>query len=189
MRIFACAGALALAVAGCATVTRGTTNQVQLRTEPSGALAVTSMSQSCTTPCTITVSRKDEFAVKFSMAGYREATVEVRTQVAGTGVLGVAGNAIVGGVIGVGVDVVTGSALDHVPNPVVVSLERLGAPSTRPVPPRSPARTASPVPLPSQPGIAPPVQPAAVEPPPPPAPRFPEQQAPAAPGAMPPSSS
>jgi PEGA domain len=181
-------GGAALALAACATVTRGTTNQVQFRTEPPGALAVISMSQTCTTPCTITVNRKDEFAVRFSLAGYKDATVEVRTQVAGTGVLGVAGNAVIGGVIGVGVDVVTGSALDHVPNPVVVTLERVGTPNTRPVPPRSPGRIAAPVPVPSHPGIAPPVQqPADAAPPPPPSSRQPEPSVPLSPGVVPPS--
>jgi hypothetical protein len=183
-------GGGALALAACATVTRGTTNVVQFRTEPPGAFAITSMSQTCITPCTITVGRKDEFAVRFSLAGYKDATIEVRTQIAGTGVLGVAGNAVIGGVIGVGVDVVTGSALDHVPNPVVVTLERIGTPNTRPVPPRSPARTASPVPLPSQPGIAPVQQPVDSSPPPAPVPRFPEPTGPTgpiSPGVVPPS--
>jgi hypothetical protein len=181
-------GGVALTLAACATVTRGTTSQVQFRTEPPGALAVTSMSQTCMTPCTITINRKDEFAVRFSLAGYKDATVEVRTQLAGTGVLGVAGNAVVGGIIGVGVDVVTGSALDHVPNPVIVTLERIGTPNTRPVPPRSPDRVASPIPIPSRSGIAQPVEsPANAAPPPPPAPRQPEPTAPLSPGAVPPS--
>jgi hypothetical protein len=180
---------VSLALAACATVTRGTTSQVQFRTEPPGALAVTSLSQTCMTPCTITMNRKDEFAVRFSLAGYKDTTVEVRTQLAGTGVLGVAGNAVVGGIIGVGVDVVTGSALDHVPNPVVVSLERIGTPNTRPVPPRSPGRIASPIPIPSRSGIAPPVQsPIDAAPPPPPVPRQPEPTGPLSPGVVPPSS-
>jgi PEGA domain len=178
-----CAAAAAVALSACATITRGTTNQIQIRSEPSGAQVITSTSQTCMTPCTLTMNRRDEFSVKFSLAGYREAIVEVRTQVAGTGVLGVAGNAIVGGVIGVGVDVVTGSALEHVPNPVIVTLERIHVPSTRLSPPRAPrARASAIVAIPSEPGITP-----ILTPPPPPAPAQLPPGEPIGPGVVPPS--
>ena len=123
----------ALLLANCATVTRGTTNQIQITSEPSEAEAKTSLGQACRTPCTLTVNRKDEFTVVVSKPGYKEATVEVKTQVAGAGVAGVAGNILIGGVIGAGVDVATGAALEHKPNPVEVVLEpdRKGPPDRR----------------------------------------------------------
>ena len=37
-----------------------------------------------------------------------------------------AGNVLVGGIIGVGVDAASGAALDLTPNPVVVTLQPLG---------------------------------------------------------------
>lgn len=129
MKYLGVAAAVAAAVSACATVTRGTTNKVQIFSEPSGAQVITSLNHTCTTPCTLTLNRKDEISVKFVLAGYKEAIVEVRTQLAGTGALGVAGNALVGGVIGVGVDVATGSALEHIPNPVQVTLEKTDLPS------------------------------------------------------------
>jgi len=100
------AGACALAMSGCATITRGTSNQVQLRSNPEEARASTSLGQSCQTPCTITVGRKDEFAVKFEKDGYEPQTVEVKTQLAGSGAAGFAGNVLIGGVVGMGADVV-----------------------------------------------------------------------------------
>ncbi|ODN67823.1 hypothetical protein [Methylobrevis pamukkalensis] len=36
---------------------------------------------------------------------------------------GTAGNIILGGVIGVGVDAVTGATLSHTPNPVIIALQ------------------------------------------------------------------
>jgi hypothetical protein len=117
---------VALSLAGCATVTRGTTNQVQFVSEPSGAEVRTSLQQSCTTPCTLSFSRKDEFNVTFSRPGYQSETVFVRTQVAGAGAAGFAGNLVVGGVVGMGVDAATGSTLEHVPNPVSVTLRPAG---------------------------------------------------------------
>jgi hypothetical protein len=122
MKSILLASACALALSGCATITRGTSNQVQLRSNPEEARATTSMGQSCQTPCTITVGRKDEFAVRFEKEGFETQSVEVKTQLAGTGAAGFAGNVLIGGVIGMGADVVTGATLEHIPNPVQVDL-------------------------------------------------------------------
>jgi membrane-bound inhibitor of C-type lysozyme len=115
----------AATLGACATVTRGTTNQLQIESEPSGAQVKTSLGQSCNTPCTLTVNRKDEFSVTYSKPGYANETVQVKTQIAGAGAAGLVGNAIVGGVIGIGVDVITGSTLEHTPNPVKAALQPL----------------------------------------------------------------
>ena len=73
----------AVFLCGCATVTRGTTNQIQIFSEPSDADVRTSLNQSCRTPCTLQVTRKDEFTVTISKPGYITQDVPVRTQVAG----------------------------------------------------------------------------------------------------------
>jgi hypothetical protein len=129
MKIYQWAGAVCVvaALSACATVTRGTTNQLQILSEPSGASVRTSLNQTCTTPCTLTVGRKDEFSVTVSLAGYGSRTVDVRTRVAGAGAAGFVGNVIVGGVIGMGADAVTGATLEHFPNPVEVKLSRSGS--------------------------------------------------------------
>lgn len=116
--------AFAGVLAGCATVTRGTTNQVQITSEPTGAEVRTSLNHTCTTPCTLTVERKSEFSVVYNLAGYKEQVVEVKTALAGAGAAGFAGNVIVGGVVGMGVDAVTGATLEHIPNPVHAILQR-----------------------------------------------------------------
>ncbi|MBM3608346.1 MAG: translation initiation factor 2 [Alphaproteobacteria bacterium] len=129
--ILATAGA-ALMLGGCATVTRGATSQVQIDSDPPGAMARTSLNHSCTTPCTIQVSRRDEFAVTFSKEGFRDERIDVKTQLAGAGAAGFAGNVLIGGVVGMGVDAVTGSTLEHVPNPVRAVLQPL--PRAQPAP-------------------------------------------------------
>ena len=131
MRVFIAAVAIA-ALGGCATVTRGTTSQVQIVSEPTGATVRTSMGHQCTTPCTLQMSRKDEFSVVFSKEGYEDQTIPVRTQVAGAGAAGFAGNVIAGGIIGMGVDAATGSTLEHVPNPVSAVLNPLPKPRPEP---------------------------------------------------------
>ena len=125
--------AIAGGLGGCATVTRGTTNQIQIDSEPSGALARTSLNHTCTTPCTIQVSRKDEFAITFSKPGFIDERVDVKTQIAGAGAAGFVGNVVVGGIVGMGVDAATGGTYEHVPNPVRAVL-RPEQPAQRPLP-------------------------------------------------------
>lgn len=115
--------AAAAALGGCATVTRGTTSQVTITSEPAGAEARSSLGHACTaTPCTWEVSRRSEFVVNYSKPGYEDMQVPVSTRIAGAGVAGFAGNVIIGGVVGMGVDAATGSTLEHYPNPVLASL-------------------------------------------------------------------
>lgn len=112
-------------------MTRGWSEQVQINSQPEGADVRTSMSQACVTPCTLRVSRRDEFSVAFTKPGYQPQTVQVTTRVAGAGAAGFAGNVLVGGIIGMGVDAASGATLEHWPNPVVAVLQ--------PVPARAPA--------------------------------------------------
>jgi anaerobic selenocysteine-containing dehydrogenase len=121
------------ALSGCASITRGSTEQLTVTTTPSEATVRTSMNHQCTSPCTLTVGRKDEFIVTATKPGFKEASVPVKTKVAGNGGAAFAGNVLVGGLIGMGVDASTGAALDHYPNPVVLSLEPIAAaPAAKP---------------------------------------------------------
>jgi hypothetical protein len=114
---------MAAALGGCATVTRGTTEQITISSEPAGAEAKSSTGQACSaTPCTWEVSRKSEFVVNFSKPGYEDMQVPVSTRIAGAGAAGFAGNILIGGLVGLGVDAATGSTLEHYPSPVMASL-------------------------------------------------------------------
>lgn len=114
--------ALAAACGGCATITRGTTDQVQILSEPAGAEVRTSLNQTCTTPCTLQFNRKDEFTVTASKPGYHSAEMPVTTRIAGGGAAGFAGNVLIGGVVGMGVDAASGATLEHYPNPVMLNM-------------------------------------------------------------------
>jgi hypothetical protein len=114
---------LAFGLVGCATATRGTNETVMVYVSPEGAQIATSVGLTCnTSPCSLQVSRKQEFSVTVSKDGYKTQTVHVSTKVAPGGVAGMAGNVLIGGVIGAGVDTVSGATLDHSPNPVLVEL-------------------------------------------------------------------
>jgi hypothetical protein len=70
----------------------------------------------------VKVSRKKTFTVHAAKEGYKPGQVFVDTKMSGKGAAGLAGNLLVGGVIGVGVDAVSGATLDHDPNPVTIRL-------------------------------------------------------------------
>lgn len=120
---------LGIALTGCASITRGNTDQITITTDPTGARVTTSLSQACTSPCTLTVGRKDEFVVTAVADGYRPQEVPVTTKIATAGAVGFAGNILLGGVIGMGVDAATGATLEHIPNPVHIALEPVGRPA------------------------------------------------------------
>lgn len=125
MSNFRLAGCIAASItlASCATVVRGTTEDVVINYQPADAKVVTSLNHTCSSsPCTVNVPRKKEFSVTVSKPGFETKTVQVGTKVSGKGAAGVAGNVLLGGVVGVGVDVATGASRDHFPNPVNVEL-------------------------------------------------------------------
>jgi hypothetical protein len=121
----------AFMLAGCATMTRGTTERIQIVSSPDGASAASSIGNSCSTPCTIEVSRKSEFTLTVMKDGYEPATVPVTTHVSGAGAAGFAGNVLLGGIVGMAADAASGATLEHVPNPVTVTLQPLTTPRPR----------------------------------------------------------
>jgi hypothetical protein len=144
-RVLRCATVLMLVAAGslltgCATVTRGTTEQLRVESVPTGATVRLSNGFTGTTPAIFKIPRKGDLIVTVSMAGYETSNVTVTTGLSGGGTAGLLGNALIGGLVGGGIDVATGAALSHKPNPVTVNLLRIevAAPpmvSNKPEPP------------------------------------------------------
>ncbi len=124
------AAALCLGLSGlgaCATITRGTTQEVVVESTPPGAAVRTTTGFTCeATPCTFKMPRKEGFDVTISKDGYKPATVTVESKMSGGGAAGMAGNVIAGGIIGIGVDATSGAMMDLVPSPVTVTLEPVG---------------------------------------------------------------
>lgn len=119
----AAAACALLAVSGCATITRGTTQALTVQTTPVGATVSLSNGERCESPCTLTLKRKHPVAVEICKAGFSAVNTTVQSQVAGAGAAGMAGNVLFGGVIGVGVDAASGATKELVPNPLVVILQ------------------------------------------------------------------
>jgi hypothetical protein len=147
--------ALAIAAAllsGCASVTRGTTENISISSTPSGVEAtITGMDvpTSCLTPCAIVVKRSADITVAFNKEGFEPQIVPLTTEVAGSGAAGFAGNILLGGGVGMIVDGVTSAAMDHKPNPVIVNMRPAYVPpppvalrvarKPRPLPPKTTA--------------------------------------------------
>ena len=141
--------ALGVALGGCASVTRGWDEQIAVSSTPSGANAVvagSSYPQPCITPCSIKVKRSDDISIAFDLPGYEPQVVNLTKEVAGSGAAGFAGNILLGGGVGMIVDGVSGAAMDHKPNPVIVTLQPVAPPPLRPaVRPRKPVKRPAPV--------------------------------------------
>lgn len=123
-----CALGTLVFISGCASVTRGTKDTLVVESDPAGADVRLSTGQVGKTPTSFQLPRKKAFDVYLEKEGYEPLTVHVSSQVSGKGSVGMAGNVLVGGIIGVGVDAITGAAKDLKPNPIKVALVPLTKP-------------------------------------------------------------
>jgi len=111
-------------MAGCATVTRGSKDVLNIETTPQGATCSLSNGYYCaSTPCSIEMPRKSQGVVTCDKAGYVTGTGNFTNKMSGAGGAGMAGNVLLGGLIGAGVDAGTGAMKDLTPNPLVIVLE------------------------------------------------------------------
>jgi hypothetical protein len=67
--------------------------------------------------------RKEPFDITVSKSGYTTQTLRIESKMSGGGGAAMAGNVLVGGLIGAGVDVSSGALNDLVPNPLNVDLQ------------------------------------------------------------------
>jgi len=96
---------------GCATILRGTEQNVNVDTVPSGALVEFSNGQSCMSPCAIAAKRNQSLNVHVWMAGCAPQTAFVRPRITATG-----------GVLGGLPDLATGAVYDLEPSQLSFTL-------------------------------------------------------------------
>jgi hypothetical protein len=116
---------LSLFTSGCATITRGSKDVLVVESTPSGADVSLSSGQAGKTPASFKLPRADALVVTISKAGYETVTVNVTPHISGAGGAGMAGNVLLGGLVGAAVDAGTGAMKDLKPNPVQVTLVKL----------------------------------------------------------------
>lgn len=123
--------ALSAMLGGCASITRGTTENISIASTPAGAEATVSgldVPTTCTTPCAVVAKRNADVSISFRKEGYEPQIVQLTREIPGTGAAGFAGNLLAGGLVGMGVDAATGAATDHKPNPVIITLQPAAPP-------------------------------------------------------------
>src|SRR5688500_5657312 len=115
------AGALMVGVflgsSGCATVVRGTTDNVRIETNPPGANVHLSTGDTGVTPVSFNLPRKHPITVELEKAGFEKVTMTLNPTRSKQGSIATAGNAFIGGAVGSAIDSSTGAALDLQPNP------------------------------------------------------------------------
>lgn len=110
---------------GCATVTRGVNDTITVNSDPANANVVVSSGQRSKTPATFKLPRNKAVTVDVSKDGYESQSIQVVPQIQGGGAAGMAGNVLVGGIIGVGVDAVSGAMYDLKPDQISVKLHKI----------------------------------------------------------------
>ncbi len=110
--------ALCLLTSGCATIVKGTHQDIPISSEPSGASVLIDGVREGSTPTNVRLSRKQSHVITLEMAGYETENVTLKPSMGGA----VAGNIIAGGLIGWGVDASTGAQYNLHPDSVSARL-------------------------------------------------------------------
>jgi len=116
---------------GCATIIHGPSQSIAVSSNPTKAKVQVDGGNTYTTPTRIKLARKQDHILIFSKEGYQQKEVTIMHVISGA----VAGNIIAGGLIGWGVDALTGAQYRLVPETVHVELEALKEDSTKIVSP------------------------------------------------------
>jgi len=120
---FVAAAFAAVLLSGCATVINGTSQDIKFDSNAKQTTVKISTGITCVAPCKLDMKRRRDFRVDFAAPGYRSAYVLVQSRTGGA----VAGNVLLGGLIGGVVDGANGSTNHLYPNPVNVRLVKDGA--------------------------------------------------------------
>jgi hypothetical protein len=100
-------------LSGCASITRGSTEEFTVESNPSGAKVAIDTGETGVTPATFIVKRKPDLVVTISKDGYETVTRKVVSKMKAKGGAALAGNVLVGGIIGIAADSITGATLNH----------------------------------------------------------------------------
>jgi hypothetical protein len=107
---------------GCATMVKGTTQDIPITSDPSGARVQVNGAAAGTTPTTVTLSRKFNHVITLEKEGYETETVAVTKSIGRT----TGGNLLAGGIVGWGVDAMSGAQYDLAPATIDARLRTAG---------------------------------------------------------------
>jgi hypothetical protein len=118
---------------GCGSIVHGSSQNINLNTNPQGATVNISNGMTFTTPSQVKLERNKDYILTFSKDGYATQNVPLNSVLSGW----LAGNIIFGGIIGGGIDLATGAAYTLTPEQFIITLQPLrsgevAAPATAP---------------------------------------------------------
>ena len=93
----------------CATIITGSTDKVSIESDPPGAQFETSNGQKGTTPGVVTIADTETLSVTVTKPGYAPASSSLAPRMSGW----VLGNIVIGGLIGLAIDLVSGQWRTH----------------------------------------------------------------------------
>ena len=107
---------------GCATIINGTSQKVQVSSEPAGADVVVDGKDSYATPVRLRLERRRDHELVFIKAGYETQGLKMAHVLSEA----VCGNMFLGGPLGWVFDIFAGTQYKLIPNPVHVELKKAG---------------------------------------------------------------
>lgn len=120
---------IVITLLSCASMTRGTQDTLVINSKPAGASFKIKEGENVLfqglTPSAAKLKRKGNYIVLIEKEGYEPLIVNVTNHNSNEGGAAMAGNCLLGGCIGAGIDSGTGATLDLKPNPINVDLEPL----------------------------------------------------------------
>ena len=114
--------ALASFSGGCASIVKGTTQAIPVSSNPSGADVTLDGNKVGQTPVSVEVKRKSDHLMTISKPGYESENIAITRNLGGA----VFGNIIAGGLVGWGVDAVSGAQYNLTPATISVTLYKSG---------------------------------------------------------------
>jgi len=113
-------GATSILLTGCATVMHGTQQDVGFGSVPTSAKITVDNQRSATTPTVMKLSRKDNHVVRIELDGYLPYEATLTRGVSGW----VWGNLVIGGLVGLAVDAISGGLYKLTPEQMTATLSK-----------------------------------------------------------------
>ena len=113
-------GCLTVVISGCATIVNGTSQKIQLVSEPAGATVMVDDKNSYTTPVKLRLERRRDHELLFSKDGYEDQKIRLMHVISEA----VAGNTLCWGPLGWIFDICAGTQYKLVPDRVNVVMKQ-----------------------------------------------------------------
>ncbi len=110
---------LSLLGGGCASIVKGTTQPIPVSSDPTGADVKLDGNKVGQTPMSVEVKRKTDHLLTLEKAGYQSESVAITRNVGGA----VFGNILAGGLVGWGVDAISGAQYNLTPATINIALK------------------------------------------------------------------